>query len=483
MHTSTTRDIKQIPRGLAVTGRIKNWLACPTGRLPVSCTVFVVEDSMDETPDSIEASWIYTSYGLRYGAGVAVHLSKIRPKGASNQHGLVASGPTSFAQIYSMLCDILRRGGLYKKGAITLHLDYDHPDILEFILAPRTLLPWAKRCVNVDRDVLKSPHLNEILKGVAGGTLFLVKKQYDGQGERIYHNVCLEVLLKSRGTCLLSHVNLGLIKISELVDVFTQAMDWLCSLHAISGAVISSDDKCRYLSPAEDRQVGLGVLGLANLLAIEGIKYEEFVPALEFVTGLSARYRETLSPAALELANTLRQAYAAAAEVARSYNMERAFVIAPTASCSFEQYDRQGWTTAPEIAPPVSHQVERDSDVEELTRADYHPDVEIAIDVGFDLHFRLNAAWQALMDETGLAHAISTNWWSDVVVMDEELLERWLDSPMKSLYYAWRVRPNVQDKSTIVTPESLGYEGEAEAKAEALTPACSLEEDCTACAE
>jgi hypothetical protein len=40
---------------IARTGRVQNWIDDPESRLPVSCTVFVVEDEM-EGPDGIEAS-------------------------------------------------------------------------------------------------------------------------------------------------------------------------------------------------------------------------------------------------------------------------------------------------------------------------------------------------------------------------------------------------------------------------------------------
>ena len=80
---------------IARTGRVENWMKEPEGRLPVSCTVFVVEDSM-EGDNGIEASWRFVSHALRYGAGVAVHLSKLRPKGHENGKGLTASGPVSF---------------------------------------------------------------------------------------------------------------------------------------------------------------------------------------------------------------------------------------------------------------------------------------------------------------------------------------------------------------------------------------------------
>ena len=57
---------------IARTGRVQSWIDDPTSRLPVSCTVFVVEDSM-EGPNGIEASWRFVSHALRFGAGVAVH--------------------------------------------------------------------------------------------------------------------------------------------------------------------------------------------------------------------------------------------------------------------------------------------------------------------------------------------------------------------------------------------------------------------------
>ena len=118
---------------IARTGRVENWMNDSSGRLPVSCTVFVVEDSM-EGPNGIESSWRFVSHALRYGAGVAVHLSKIRAAGTDNGKGLVASGPVSFGKIYSCLNEQLRRG-IYKNGAVVLHLDINHPDILEFVNA------------------------------------------------------------------------------------------------------------------------------------------------------------------------------------------------------------------------------------------------------------------------------------------------------------------------------------------------------------
>ena len=117
------------------TGRVQSWIDDPTSRLPVSCTVMSVQDSMTGE-DGIEASWRFVSHALRHGAGVAIHLSNIRPSGSENGKGLTASGPVSFAKIYSCLNEILRRGGTYKNGAVVCHLDIDHPDSLNSFKHP-----------------------------------------------------------------------------------------------------------------------------------------------------------------------------------------------------------------------------------------------------------------------------------------------------------------------------------------------------------
>ena len=64
----------------------------------------------------------------------------------------MASGPVSFGRVYSMLNEVLRRGGTFRNGACVLHLDITHPDILEFVTAPRHELPWVKRCVNLNES-------------------------------------------------------------------------------------------------------------------------------------------------------------------------------------------------------------------------------------------------------------------------------------------------------------------------------------------
>ncbi len=242
----------QTPNKIARTGRVQQWIDNPTNRLPVSCTIFNVQDSM-EGSDGIEASWRFVSHALRYGAGVAVHLSDIRPKGSTTNKGpdtLVASGPVSFAKIYSTLNEILRRGGTYRNGACVIHLDINHADIIDFVQVKREELPWVKRCVDLTSELWTNSEARvkeAIIRGIARGDIWLSKIKYDNNGNRIRSNVCLEVYLPSRGTCLLQHINLGACRIGDLRPAFRDGMSELCSLHSRTGVGESGE----YLKPEE----------------------------------------------------------------------------------------------------------------------------------------------------------------------------------------------------------------------------------------
>ena len=427
------------PSYISRTGRVQSWIDDPTSRLPVSCTVFVVENEM-EGPNGIEASWRFVSHALRYGAGCAVHLSKLDPKGHERPSGVTASGPVSFAKIYSTLNEILRRGGIYKNGAVVCHLDLNHPDALDFISAPRNELPWVKRCVNITEEWWQKCEFKaELLYGIKSGDIWLNKVKYDNNGKRIRGNVCLEVYLPSRGTCLLQHINLGACEFDDIPKAFVQGMQELCELHARTGV----GDSGEYLPPETDRQVGLGMLGLANLLRRYGVTYEQFGAALDQVNG-----GDVVRTPAYDLACQFRAGINAAATVARSYNMVRAFAIAPTASCSYRSTDLDGFTCTPEIAPPISRTVDRDSGTFGVQTYEYG-NVEIASEVGWDAYKRVADGLMTMLNNTGLLHGYSFNSWSDVVNYGEAFIEEWLESPQTSLYYSLQVMGDTQDKSNV----------------------------------
>ena len=451
---------------IARTGRVQSWIDNPDSRLPVSCTVFVVDDSM-EGDEGIERSWRYVSFALRHGAGVAVHLSKLRPRGNENGRGLTASGPVSFAKVYSVLNETLRRGGVYKNGAVVVHLDIDHPDIVEFVTTPRHELPWIKRCVDLDHEKWESTDTTTreaIIYGIKSGDIWLNKIKHDENGNRIYGNVCLEVYLRSRGTCLLQHINLGATTIGNLQEAIFTGMSELCDLHGRTGVGRTGE----YLPSETDRQVRLGFLGLANLLRRYQITYREFGEALEtFNAGRPPAGR------AGSIVAELHKGIELASNVARANKMDRAWAIAPTASCSYRSQDLDGYTCTPEIAPPIAKSVDRDSGTFGVQTYDYG-NVEIASGVGWDAYKKVADGFMTLLNKTGLLHGYSFNSWSDVVEYDNAFVEEWLDSPQTSLYYSLQVMGNTQDKS-----DAYAALEDAEADAyleEILAPQCECGE-------
>ena len=275
-----------------------------------------------------------------------------------------------------------------------------------------------------------------LLYGIKSGDIWLNKVRYQN-GERIRGNVCLEVYLPSRGTCLLQHVNLGSCDFVDIPHAFVQGMSQLCQLHSVTGVGETGE----YLGHETDRQVGLGMLGLANLLRRYGVSYEQFGRALE-----QYDRRDVVKSAAYELVAQIDLGIKEAAAIARKNNMVRAFAIAPTASCSYRSKDRDGYTCTPEIAPPVARTVDRDSGTFGVETYEYGG-VEIASEVGWDNYKRVADGIMRLLNATGLAHGYSFNSWSDVVTYDEEFIQQWLDSPQTSLYYSLQVMGDVQDKS------------------------------------
>jgi hypothetical protein len=353
---------------------------------------------------------------------------------------------------------------------------------MEFVSMERKELQWAKRAINVDEHFFErsSPEFRAaLIKAIANGDVWLVKKKYNAKGERVYFQVCLEVALPSRGTCLLEHVNMGACSIDELTGAFMAGMEELCRLHAQTGVGGTGE----YLPPEEDRQVGLGMLGLANFLSIHDISYKDFGDALEAYTLGTEAWDFWYETAAGDAVSALNSAIEEAADIARKHGMERAFAIAPTASCSYRYLDLRDFTTAPEIAPPIARLVDRDSETMGVERFEYGP-VETAEEVGWKAFRKVADGIMRLLDDTGLLHGYSMNWWSDMVACDEEFIKEWLDSPQTSIYYALQVQSGTQAKDDVGVElgESLtsffGLEDESEPEA------CSLDSGfCVACAE
>jgi hypothetical protein len=185
------------------------------------------------------------------------------------------------------------------------------------------------------------------------------------------------------------------------------------------------------------------MLGLSNLLRRYGVTYKEFGEALELVNNGDGKGYFTAS---VTLALQFQSAILQAAAIARANNMDRAFAIAPTASCSYRYQDLDGYTCTPEIAPPIARQVDRDSGTFGVQSYDYGP-VEIASEVGWDAYLSVANGIMRMLDNTKLLHGYSFNSWSDVITYDEAFIEDWLASDQTSLYYSLQVMGDTQDKT------------------------------------
>ena len=226
-------------------------------------------------------------------------------------------------------------------------------------------------------------------------------------------------------------------------------------------------------------------MGLANLLALEGVTYSQFGEALS--QHLYEEYDTTVTPAARKIVLALQDGINAAAEVARKSDMDRAFAIAPTASCSYRYTDRAGYTTAPELAPPIGRTVDRDSSTFGVQTYDYGQ-VETSEEVGWDAYKRVVDGICEMLHRTGLFHGYSYNTWSDVVQYTPEFIENWLASPQTSMYYSLQVMQNTQAKDDALAAldgnfgEMFGFD-DIEDQEEATYSVFTDPAACVSCAE
>jgi hypothetical protein len=437
---------------------------------------------------SIEVAIFNAYFKGAYGYSVNFDLSNLRPAGVQNRQGMVSSGPESFANIFraafefgknSTLANFmaflssfnqeLRRGGTYKNGALTTSMPCWSNQAEAYLMLNKAVHPWVKKGFVVTQDFLENTsqfgHLYApTIRGINNGTLWLEKavcQDLDGDllpifsnqsmllKNRLLSNVCREVFLQTNETCDLLHVNAGqCLTFDNLMEAFAKGMKFLCELKNL-GLTRSAGI---YKDPTEDRQVGLGVLGLANQLAILGITYQDFNEALDkllamgFPNGIPENFNISARiQNAEQLAFSYFMAYREARQIALNYNMRRAFVIAPTANSSFRHRDILGYTTAPEISPPIDIQTERVSEtVSDPEIFYYNPDSEVANKVGWSAFKHFMENWQRLMQSTGLAHSISFNVWED---FDIEEFEWFMGSSLKTTYYRLNVNLDYFDKS------------------------------------
>lgn len=255
-----------------------------------------------------------------YGGGVGIDISNLRPNGAAVHNAAkTTSGAVSFMDLYSMTTGLIGQKG--RRGALMISMDISHPDIEEFIDVKTDLEKVTKANISVKisdefMEAVKNkekyicrfvmePTKEEITKEVDAYELFmkLVKNNWDyaepgmlfWDNIRKYHllsedkefkhdgvNPCAEEPLPAGGSCLLGSMNLSEFVVEPFTDnaIFDMEKFKACVEDCILGLNEVLEEglslhplKQQQKSVSQYRQIGLGVMGIADMLIKLNIRY------------------------------------------------------------------------------------------------------------------------------------------------------------------------------------------------------------------
>lgn len=288
-------------------GRTLNNSGTPQNQL-ANCFVLPVEDSIEGIFDAVK--WMALIH--QRGGGTGFNFSNLRPTGdlVTKSSGGFATGPVSFMKVFDSATRQVMQGGK-KRGANMGILNADHPDILEFIACKSEhgeienfnisvgVSNAFMRAVDKDKDwdlvnqrtggvvqTLKARSLMSQLVSLAWrtgdpGLIFLDAINdnnpiMDVSGKIDATNPCGEQPLHPFDACNLGSINLA-------VFVNDGMIDWNRLREVVRVGVRMLDnviDVCKYPLPQitktvlENRRIGLGVMGWADMLYQLRIAYD-----------------------------------------------------------------------------------------------------------------------------------------------------------------------------------------------------------------
>ncbi len=297
-------DFKFIPAGRIVAG-------AGTGRsvtLSNCFTMGTIPDSMNGIFEALKEA----ALTMQQGGGIGYDFSTLRPKGALVKGvGSDASGPLSFMDCWDSMCRTIMSAGS-RRGAMMGTMRVDHPDIEDFITAKQD----KTRLRNFNLSVLVTDSFMEALKSdgdfhlwfngkvyrtvrardlwdkimqstyayAEPGVIFIDRMNADhniGYLETIATtNPCGEKGMGPYASCLLGSINLTRFVLrpftaSAIIDedairaTVETAIRMMDNVVDVGGFPLESQRQ----KAKEDRQLGLGVTGLADMLLMLGVTY------------------------------------------------------------------------------------------------------------------------------------------------------------------------------------------------------------------
>lgn len=251
-----------------------------------------------------------------YGGGCGIDLSNLAPAGAKvHNQAEQTTGAVSFMQGYSQTTEEIGQAG--RRGALMISLDCHHPDLLDFIDAKTSPDAVTKANISVrvtddfmeavinDKDWIMSftrPETNETITKTARAREIFEKLcknnwdwgepgilfwdtvsnynllEFDDTFEYAGVNPCAEEPLPAGGSCLLSSINLSaFVKDKEFdFDDFSETVaNGVIYLNEVleEGLSLHPLEEQRQ-SVADWRQIGLGIMGLADMLIKMELPYD-----------------------------------------------------------------------------------------------------------------------------------------------------------------------------------------------------------------
>lgn len=253
-----------------------------------------------------------------YGGGCGLDISNLRPKNAPvNNAAKSTSGTVSFMDLYSYITGLIGQEG--RRGALMISISCEHPDLEEFINLKSNLdiCTKANISVRVTDAFMRAVESNsnftlhftmedgsQIGKVINARQVFLLlaKRNWEMAEPGILYwdrisnynllqntgfqyagvNPCAEEPLPAGGSCLLGSINLTKFVKDPFTDNATILFPQLtsaveCAVRALNH-VLNEGLELHPLQEQRDsvrawRQIGLGTLGLGDMLIMLGVKY------------------------------------------------------------------------------------------------------------------------------------------------------------------------------------------------------------------